>query len=72
MYQSGDVAIYYLIGMGAYFWAYSEGEVRLPFYIIAGLVLTNRRWYVLFRGHCRRELWSGRCDDLTFCSLHLF
>ncbi|KAL1991119.1 hypothetical protein VTN49DRAFT_5623 [Thermomyces lanuginosus] len=27
MYQSGDVAIYYLIGMAAYFWAYSEGEV---------------------------------------------
>lgn len=29
MYQSGDVAIYYLIGMAAYFWAYSEGEVCL-------------------------------------------
>jgi thymine-DNA glycosylase len=27
MYQSGDVALYYLIGMGIYFWAYSEGEV---------------------------------------------
>ncbi|EED21104.1 conserved hypothetical protein [Talaromyces stipitatus ATCC 10500] len=30
MYQSGDAAIYYLIGMGAYFWAYSEGEVVCP------------------------------------------
>ncbi|CRG90869.1 hypothetical protein PISL3812_07915 [Talaromyces islandicus] len=27
MYQSGDVAVYYLIGMAAYFWAYSEGEI---------------------------------------------
>jgi hypothetical protein len=32
MYQSGDVAIYYLIGMGAYFWAYSEGEVCLSLF----------------------------------------
>lgn len=28
MYQSTNPGIYYLIGMGAYFWAYSEGEVR--------------------------------------------
>ncbi|KAL1988320.1 hypothetical protein VTN96DRAFT_10003 [Rasamsonia emersonii] len=27
MYQSGDVAVYYVIGMAVYFWAYSEGEV---------------------------------------------
>lgn len=27
MYQSTNPGIYYLIGMGAYFWAYSEGEV---------------------------------------------
>lgn len=27
MYQTGDVAIYYTIGMAIYFWAYSEGEV---------------------------------------------
>jgi hypothetical protein len=31
MYQSGDVAVYYLIGMAAYFWAYSEGEVSLDY-----------------------------------------
>lgn len=29
MYQSTNPGIYYLIGMGAYFWAYSEGEVCL-------------------------------------------
>lgn len=27
MYQSTNPAIYYLIGLGVYFWAYSEGEV---------------------------------------------
>lgn len=56
MYQSGDVAVYYLIGMGAYFWAYSEGEVCLPsVYSIEECVLTEYRWYVLFHGHCRRD-----------------
>lgn len=27
MYQSTNAAIYQLIGLGVYFWAYSEGEV---------------------------------------------
>ncbi|TVY30395.1 hypothetical protein LHYA1_G000445 [Lachnellula hyalina] len=27
MYQATNPAIYYVIGMGVYFWAYSEGEV---------------------------------------------
>lgn len=32
IYQGGDPAIYYLVGLAAYFWAYSEGEVGLiPF-----------------------------------------
>ncbi|GAD99337.1 conserved hypothetical protein [Paecilomyces variotii No. 5] len=30
MYQSGDAAVYYLIGVGVYFWAFSEGEVVCP------------------------------------------
>lgn len=29
LYQGTDPALYYLIGIGVYFWAYSEGEVRL-------------------------------------------
>jgi hypothetical protein len=34
MYQSTNPGLYYLIGMGAYFWAYSEGEVRsTPLYM---------------------------------------
>lgn len=31
MYQSTNPAIYYLVGVGVYFWAYSEGEVREGF-----------------------------------------
>lgn len=27
LYQGTNAAIYYVIGMGVYFWAYSEGEV---------------------------------------------
>ncbi|KAJ5161397.1 hypothetical protein N7492_006789 [Penicillium capsulatum] len=29
LYQGTDPAIYYLIGIGVYFWAYSEGEVSV-------------------------------------------
>lgn len=29
IYQGTNAALYYLIGMGVYFWAYSEGEVRI-------------------------------------------
>ncbi|CAI7572787.1 unnamed protein product [Penicillium glandicola] len=30
LYQGTDPAIYYLIGIGVYFWAYTEGEVVCP------------------------------------------
>ncbi|KAI4102364.1 MAG: hypothetical protein L6R37_004444 [Teloschistes peruensis] len=30
LYQGTNPGIYYLIGMGVYFWAYSEGEVVCP------------------------------------------
>jgi hypothetical protein len=30
LYQATNPAIYYCIGMGVYFWAFSEGEVRSP------------------------------------------
>lgn len=29
MYQSTNPAIYYMVGVGVYFWAYSEGEVSM-------------------------------------------
>jgi hypothetical protein len=31
LYQTTNAALYYLIGCGVYFWAYSEGEVSLFF-----------------------------------------
>ena len=30
LYQGTNAGLYYLIGMGVYFWAYSEGEVVCP------------------------------------------
>ncbi|KAF7715841.1 Uncharacterized protein PECH_006013 [Penicillium ucsense] len=30
LYQGTDPALYYLIGIGVYFWAYSEGEIVCP------------------------------------------
>ncbi|KAI4092665.1 MAG: hypothetical protein LQ344_003333 [Seirophora lacunosa] len=30
LYQGTNPGIYYLVGMGVYFWAYSEGEVVCP------------------------------------------
>jgi len=30
LYQATNPAIYYTIGMGVYFWAYSEGEIVVP------------------------------------------
>ena len=36
LYQGTNPGIYYLIGMGVYFWAFSEGEVRfVPWYPVA-------------------------------------
>ena len=34
VYQATNPAIYYLIGVGVYFWAYSEGEVCDSFYLL--------------------------------------
>jgi len=30
LYQGTNAGLYFLIGLGVYFWAYSEGEVRQP------------------------------------------
>ncbi|KIX07293.1 uncharacterized protein Z518_01946 [Rhinocladiella mackenziei CBS 650.93] len=38
MYQATNAALYYIIGVVVYFWAYSEGEVRPPpFSVLADL-----------------------------------
>jgi TDG/mug DNA glycosylase family protein len=38
LYQGTDPAIYYLIGIAVYFWAYTEGEVRLVFDCLAYII----------------------------------
>lgn len=35
IYQGTNPAVYYLIAIGVYFWAYSEGEVCIPSWIFA-------------------------------------
>ncbi|KAI9749593.1 MAG: hypothetical protein M4579_006815 [Chaenotheca gracillima] len=35
LYQGTNPAIYYMIGMGVYFWAYSEGEVGTLLYLLS-------------------------------------
>lgn len=47
LYQATNPAIYYVIGMGVYFWAYSEGEVR-PFSLLflkQGANSISRLWW---------------------------
>lgn len=40
-YQGTNAAIYQVIGLAVYFWAYSEGEVRFPLHPIFSYVHTN-------------------------------
>ncbi|MCJ1362328.1 hypothetical protein MMC16_001431 [Acarospora aff. strigata] len=37
LYQGTNPGLYYLIGMGVYFWAFSEGEVSLSFLLGSGM-----------------------------------
>ena len=57
IYQGTNSGLYYIIGMGAYFWAYSEGEVRLCFAvrsrICARYANTQRRLSAPSHGHYR-------------------
>lgn len=56
LYQGTDPAIYYLVGIGVYFWAYSEGEVRwkisVQTFSLANLIY---RLYVRSLGHYQRD-----------------
>lgn len=60
LYQGTDPAIYYLIGIGVYFWAYSEGEVS--FCIFGNRIsrsYANKRMYRLSArslGLCRNGM----------------
>jgi hypothetical protein len=51
LYQTTNAALYYLIGCGIYFWAYSEGEVSAAEPLYWDAILTSFRWYALFLGH---------------------
>jgi hypothetical protein len=44
LYQGTDPAIYYLIGIGVYFWAYTEGEVCSSAYL-TGCSCANEKMY---------------------------
>ena len=57
LYQGTDPAIYYLVGIGVYFWAYSEGEVcqehySSRFWNLANIVF---RLYVRSPGRYQRN-----------------
>jgi hypothetical protein len=64
MYQGTNASLYYVIGVGVYFWAYCEGEVSLTLlFACEGLeyeLTAVCRSYVLFLGHCL----SGRIEGL--------
>lgn len=54
LYQGTNAALYYLIGVGIYFWAYSEGEVS---FCAAPNMDCSRltcllRWFAQYHGHC--------------------
>lgn len=54
MYQGTDPALFYLIGMGVYFFAYSEGEV------CSDLVDTMRSWWLTWKTRSSAH-GHGRC-----------
>jgi hypothetical protein len=66
LYQGTNAGLYYLIGLGVYFWAYSEGEVRQPafspitlecnreFEISVLTRIARCRWYVRHHGSSQR------------------
>lgn len=67
LYQGTDPAIYYLVGIGVYFWAYSEGEVCViahrPLILLANI---SDRSSVHNLGHYPNDLQSSR---LSLCSV---
>lgn len=55
LYQGTDPAIYYLIGVGVYFWAYSEGEVCIYSQSVQIFLLIAYRLYVHNLGRYPRD-----------------
>jgi hypothetical protein len=57
LYQGTDPAIYYLIGIGVYFWAYCEGEVCLcSLFKVEIYADWCSRLFVRSLGHCRNDM----------------
>ena len=62
MYQSTNAGLYYLIGMGVYFWAFAEGEVGLLTCVVllrTFLLIIGNRLSALSPGHYRKGIWEG-------------
>ncbi|OJJ49104.1 hypothetical protein ASPZODRAFT_157567 [Penicilliopsis zonata CBS 506.65] len=61
MYQTGDVAIYYLIGISVYFWAYSEGETSN--YFAENDVPVNKQ--LSFDGKLHQFYHTAKCSQVS-------
>lgn len=56
IYQATNPALYYLIGVVVYFWAYSEGEVsRIHLQHARAMLTFLIRSYVRYHGHYPNE-----------------
>ncbi|KAL3458618.1 DNA glycosylase [Aspergillus heterothallicus] len=58
IYQGTNAALYYLVGMAVYFWAYSEGEVVCP-----------EPWTLPKRTMSKQKHWETARDDATMTEL---
>jgi hypothetical protein len=72
-YQGANAGLYYVVAMVVYFWAYSEGEVRLANTIFNSSEHSKAnpfiRWSVQSPGLCRKEAPEARHSRATtFCS----
>lgn len=69
IYQGTNAAVYYLIGMAVYFWAYSEGEVsNIKYRYLDCVVYTN----IFCTDHLRKAVdstsaWRAWCACLSYC-----
>jgi hypothetical protein len=63
IYQGTNSGLYYIIGMGAYFWAFSEGEVRQAIFPTSLLIMLTsikivcpEPWTLPKRGSTARKM----------------
>ena len=76
LYQGTNAGLYYLIGMGVYFWAFAEGEVSLLLVTALEAVMLGHelivchRQYVRSRGRCQRGICCPKRDIFHLHFLH--